>query len=128
MMKKDKKDMKKDLRNIVDKLVWSADSVCFNNSKDHLCFDLCSDDSRADVVSFNLQQDDFQHVKDKSSRAILQQHGLKVSDIKALDAKGIMKVGQWDDVPGCVLDDRCLDVRLDLKAAVFLSSVNRQHW
>ena len=116
--------MKKDLRNIVDKLVWSADSVCFNNSKDHLC----SDDSKADVVSFNLQQDDFQHVKDKSSRAILQQHGLKVSDIKALDAKGITVNSDCDDHPGCVLDDRCLFVTLDLKAAVFLSSVNRQHW
>jgi site-specific recombinase XerC len=128
MMKKDKKDMKKDLRNIVDKLVWSADSVCFNNSKDHLCFDLCSDDSRADVVSFNLQQDDFQHVKDKSSRAILQQHGLKVSDIKALDAKGITVNSDCDDHPGCVLDDRCLFVTLDLKAAKFLSSVNHLHW
>ena len=65
--------MKKDLRNIVDKLVWSADSVCFNNSKDHLCFDLCSDDSRADVVSFNLQQDDFQHVNEFVPQAELLQ-------------------------------------------------------
>ena len=115
---------KKDLRNIVDNIVWASDFVGFSNSKDRQCFD----DSKADVVHFGIVQDDFDHVPDKSARAILQQHGLKVSDIKALDAKGIMKAGQWDDVPGCVLDDRCLDVRLDLKAAVFLSSVNRQHW
>ena len=116
--------MKKDLRNIVDNIVWASDFVGFSNSKDRQCFD----DSKADVVHFSIAQNDFDHVPDKSARAILQQHGLKVSDIKALDAKGIMKSGQWDDVPGCVLDDRCLDVRLDLKAAVFLSSVNRQHW
>jgi|TARA_B110000211_G_scaffold48808_1_gene53039 hypothetical protein len=124
MMKKDEKNMKKDLRDIVNKLVWSADSVCLINSKDHLCFD----DSKANVVSFNLAQDDFQHVKDKSSRAILQQHGLKVSDIKALDAKGITVNSDVDDHPGCVLDDRCLFVKLDLKAAKFLSSVDVRHW
>ena len=124
MMKKDKKDMKKDLRNIVDKLVWSADCVGFSNSQDRQCFD----DSKADTVNFGLRQDDFDHVKDKSARAILQQHGLKVSDIKALNAKGIMRVGQWDDVPGCVVDDRCLSVAVDLKAAVFLSTVDKRHW
>ena len=48
MMKKDKKNMKKDLRNIVDNIVWASDFVGFSNSKDRQCFD----DSKADDVHF----------------------------------------------------------------------------
>ena len=32
MMKKDKKNMKKDVGNIIDKLLWHTDDVCLDNS------------------------------------------------------------------------------------------------
>jgi|TARA_B110000263_G_C15144100_1_gene434695 hypothetical protein len=102
--------MKKDLTKIVNDLLWAADDVCLDNSKDPVD---CSS-ANADIVRCPLGQNDWDNVPDKGVRAILQQHGLKLSDINALVDAGVMVLNDTDDHPGCVIDDRCLHVSMHM--------------
>ena len=97
--------MKKDLTKIVNDLLWAADDVCLDNSKDG---------ANADIVRCPLGQQDWDHVPDKGVRAILQQHNLKLSNINALIDAGVMVLTDNDDHPGCVIDDRCLHVSMHM--------------
>ena len=99
--------MKKDLTKIVNDLLWAADDVCLDNSKDACGMD-------ADIVRCPLGQQDWDHVPDKGVRAILQQHNLKLSNINALIDAGVMVLTDNDDHPGCVIDDRCLHVSMHM--------------
>ena len=99
--------MKKDLTKIINDLLWAADDVCLDNSKDACGMD-------ADIVRCPLGQQDWDHVPDKGVRAILQQHNLKLSNINALIDAGIMVLTDNDDHPGCVIDDRCLHVSMHM--------------
>ena len=110
MMKKDKKNMKKDVGNIIDKLLWHTDDVCLDNSKDHLDMSPL----KADIVRCPLSQQDWDNVPDKGVRAILQQNGMLLSDINALDNAGVLVHSDNDDHPGCVIDDRCLHVSMHI--------------
>jgi len=99
--------MKKDLTKIINDLLWAADDVCLDNSKDACGMD-------ADIVRCPLGQQDWDHVPDKGVRAILQQHNLKLSNINALIDAGVMVLTDNDDHPGCVIDDRCLHVSMHM--------------
>ena len=102
--------MKKDLTKIVNDLLWAADDVCLDNSKDPCDFS----SANADIVRCPLGQQDWDHVPDKGVRAILQQHNLKLSNINALIDAGVMVLTDNDDHPGCVIDDRCLHVSMHM--------------
>ena len=78
MMKKGDKNMKKDVGNIIDKLLWHTDDVCLDNSKDHLDMSPL----KADIVRCPLSQQDWDNVPDKGVRAILQQNGMLLSELK----------------------------------------------
>jgi hypothetical protein len=108
--------MKKDLTNIIDKLLWMADDVCLDNSKDGTDMN----PKNADIVRCPLGQQDWDNVPDKGVRAILQQHKLKLSDILALADAGVMVLADTDDQPGCVIDDRCLHVSMHMDKVVDL--------
>ena len=99
--------MKKDLTKIVNDLLWAADDVCLDHTEDACGMD-------ANIVRCPLGQNDWDNVPDKGVRAILQQHGLKLSDINALIDAGVMVLTDNDDHPGCVIDDRCLHVSMHM--------------
>ena len=99
--------MKKDLTKIVNDLLWAADDVCLDHTEDACGMD-------ANIVRCPLGQNDWDNVPDKGVRAILQQHGLKLSDINALIDAGVMVITPNDDHGGCVIDDRCLHVSMHM--------------
>ena len=102
--------MKKDIGNIIDKLLWHTDDVCLDNSKDPVDMSPL----KADIVRCPLGQQDWDNVPDKCVRAILQQNGMLLSDINALDNAGVLVHSDNDDHPGCVIDDRCLHVSMHI--------------
>ena len=55
-------------------------------------------------------------VPDRTARGILQKHGLKVSDLKTLDNDGVLVTDANDDIPGGIVDDRCLHISTHLVA------------
>ena len=54
------------------------------------------------------------NVPDRTARGILQKHGLKVSDLKTLDNDGVLVHRLGDDIPGGMVDDRCLHISTHL--------------
>ena len=99
MMKKDKKNMKLNTPDILWKLDNLADQVCLDNDN---------------IVRWCIDQNDCDDVPDRTARGILQKHGLKVSDLKTLDNDGVLVHRLGDDIPGCMVDDRCLHISTHL--------------
>ena len=84
---------------ILHKLDNLADQVCLDNDN---------------VVRWCIDQNDNDNVPDKTARGILQKHGLKVSDLKTLLNDGVLVCRLTDDIPGGMVDDRCLHVTTHL--------------
>ena len=101
MMKKGEKKMKLNTTDILWKLDNLADTVCLDNDN---------------VVRWCIDQNDHDDVPDRTARGILQQNGLKVSDLKTLDNDGVLVTDANDDIPGGIVDDRCLHISTDLVA------------
>ena len=97
-MKKDK-TMKLNTTDILWKLDNLADTVCLDNGN---------------VVRWCIDQNDLDNVPDRTARGILQKHGLKVSDLKTLLNDGVLVCRLGDDIPGGMVDDRCLHVTTHL--------------
>jgi hypothetical protein len=98
-MKKDDKNMKMNTTDILHKLDNLADQVCLDNDN---------------VVRWCIDQNDHDDVPDRTARGILQQNGLKVSDLKTLLNDGVLVCRLTDDIPGGMVDDRCLHVTTHL--------------
>ena len=110
---------------LLDHLINTADLICFDNSKGGFP----KDESQADIVRFCLgQQSD--KGRDKTARGILQEHGLKLSDLKFLDKEGILMEHDWniEDAPGSIIDDRTLHVSVWKKDVENFSTIDRRHW
>ena len=110
---------------LLDHLINTADLICFDNSKGGFP----KDESQADIVRFCLgQQSD--EGPDKTARGILQEHGLKLSDLKFLDKEGILMEHDWniEDAPGSIIDDRTLHVSAWKKDVENFSTIDRRHW
>ena len=90
--------MKLNTTDILHKLDNRSDLVCLDNGN---------------VVRWCLDQDD-NNDRDKTGRGILHQHGLKVSDLKQLDKDGVLVTDDNDDIPGGIVDDRCLHITTKL--------------
>ena len=84
---------------ILHRLDNLADLVCLDNDN---------------VVRWCIDQDDHDDVPDRTARGILQQHGLRVSDLRTLQNDGVLVTDPNDDIPGGIVDDRCLHVSTDL--------------
>ena len=81
-----------------------------NNLADQVCLD------NGNVVRWCIDQNDNDNVPDRTARGILQQNGLRVSDLKTLDNDGVLVTDANDDIPGGIVDDRCLHISTDLAA------------
>ena len=98
--------MKLNTTDILNKLNALADTVCLDNDN---------------VVRWCIDQTDGDDVPDRPARGILHQNGLKVSDLKTLLKDGVLVLNfnnllATDDVPGGMVDDRCLHITTDLAA------------
>ena len=79
-----------------------------NNLADQVCLD------NGNVVRWCIDQNDHDNVPDRTARGILQQNGLRVSDLQTLLADGVLVCTASDDVVGAMVDDRCLHVTTHL--------------
>ena len=79
-----------------------------NNLADQVCLD------NDNIVRWCIDQNDCDDVPDRTARGILQQNGLKVSDLKTLLNDGVLVCRLGDDIPGGMVDDRCLHVTTHL--------------
>jgi hypothetical protein len=86
---------------ILHRLDNLADLVCLDNDN---------------VVRWCISQDDPQDTPDRTARGILNQHGLRVSDLRTLDNDGVLVTDSNDDIPGGIVDDRCLHISTHLTA------------
>ena len=86
-------------------LLWRLDTLA-----DQVCLD------NGNVVRWCIDQNDHDDVPDRTARGILQQNGLRVSDLQTLLADGVLVCTASDDVVGAMVDDRCLHVTTDLTA------------
>ena len=93
--------MKLNTPDILWKLDNLADQVCLDNDN---------------IVRWCIDQNDCDDVPDRTARGILQQNGLKVSDLKTLLNDGVLVCRLGDDIPGGMVDDRCLHISTDLVA------------
>jgi len=119
-----KAEMKRTAK-LLDHLINTADLICFDNSSGGSP----NDESQADVVRFCLgQQSD--KGPDKTARGILQEHGLKLSDLLFLDKEGLLMEHVWniEDAPGSIIDDRTLHVSVWKKDVENFSTIDRRYW
>ncbi len=119
-----KAEMKRTAK-LLDHLINTADLICFDNSSGGFP----NDESQADVVRFCLgQQSD--KGPDKTARGILQEHGLKLSDLLFLDKEGLLMEHVWniEDAPGSIIDDRTLHVSVWKKDVENFSTIDRRYW
>ena len=79
-----------------------------NNLADQVCLD------NDNIVRWCIDQNDCDDVPDRTARGILQQNGLKVSDLKTLLNDGVLVCRLGDDIPGGMVDDRCLHISTHL--------------
>ena len=86
-------------------LLWRLDTLA-----DQVCLD------NGNVVRWCIDQNDHDDVPDRTARGILQQNGLRVSDLQTLLADGVLVTDANDDIPGGIVDDRCLHISTDLVA------------
>lgn len=86
-------------------LIWRLDTLA-----DQVCLD------NGNVVRWCIDQNDHDDVPDRTARGILQQNGLRVSDLRTLLNDGVLVTNPHDDIPGGMVDDRCLHVTCDLDA------------
>ena len=91
--------MKMNTTDILHKLDNLADQVCLDNDN---------------VVRWCIDQNDHDDVPDRTARGILQQNGLKVSDLKTLLNDGVLVCRLGDHIPGGMVDDRYLHVTTHL--------------
>ena len=110
---------------LLDHLINTADLICLDNSSGGTP----NDESQADVCRFCLDQQSDEG-PDKTARGILQEHGLKLSDLKFLDKEGLLMSHDWniEDAPGSIIDDRTLHVSVWLKDVENFSTIDRRHW
>ena len=93
--------MRMNTTDILHRLDNLADTVCLDNDN---------------VVRWCIDQNDLDNVPDRTARGILQQNGLRVSDLQTLLADGVLVTDANDDIPGGIVDDRCLHISTDLVA------------
>ena len=119
-----KAEMKRTAK-LLDHLINTADLICLDNSNGGTP----NDESQADVCRFCLDQQSDEG-PDKTARGILQEHGLKLSDLKFLDKEGLLMSHDWniEDAPGSIIDDRTLHVSVWLKDVENFSTIDRRHW
>jgi hypothetical protein len=86
-------------------LLWRLDTLA-----DQVCLD------NGNVVRWCIDQNDHDDVPDRTARGILQQNGLRFSDLRTLLNDGVLVTTVCDDIPGGVVDDRCLHISTDLAA------------
>jgi len=116
--------MNKDITEIIDHLIMTADLICLDNSKDGGDWD----EANADTCRFCLSQQDMWDSPDKTAGGILREHGLTIWDLRFLDKQGVLVDEEQPDAPGSFIDDRTLHVQLKLDAVEKLASVNLRHW
>ena len=93
--------MRMNTTDILNRLNNLADTVCLDNGN---------------VVRWCIDQNDHDDVPDRTARGILQQNGLRVSDLQTLLADGVLVTDANDDIPGGIVDDRCLHISTHLAA------------
>jgi len=110
---------------LLDHLINTADLICLDSSSGGMP----SDESQADIVRFCLSQQSDEG-RDKTARGILQEHGLKLSDLKFLDKEGLLMEHDWniEDAPGSIIDDRTLHVSVWKKDVENFSTIDQRHW
>ena len=84
-------------------LIWRLDTLA-----DQVCLD------NGNVVRWCIDQNDHDDVPDRTARGILQQNGLRVSDLRTLLNDGVLVTNPHDDIPGGMVDDRCLHISTHL--------------
>jgi len=115
--------MNKDITEIVDHLISTADLICLDNSKDGGDFD----EANADVARFCLSQQSDEG-RDKVASGILKEHKMTVADLKFLDKAGVLINEENEDAPGSIIDDRTLHVSVWLADAKKFSTIDQRHW
>ena len=115
--------MNKDITEIIDHLINTADLICFDNSKNGM------DDDAANADTLRLclgQQSD--EGRDKTAGGILKEHGLTIWDLRFLDEQGVLVDEEQPDAPGSFIDDRTLHVQLKLDTVKEHSTIDQRHW